>query len=164
MASYNASLSPAQIAGARIDPEQVLFFQLYKHRDADAVARVREIEQLGFKAIFLTVDAVVPGNRERDIRAPFEIEQQECEVEEDAKTSAKTAQDMPKRPVAESIEEDDGPNEVGGTAGTLLASADLDMTWEKVGYHNYNLPSAANIFQTIPWLRGLTKLPIVLKG
>ena len=35
-----------------------------------------------------------------------------------------------------------------GTAGALIANADLDMTWEK----------------TIPWLRSLTKLPIVIKG
>ena len=64
MVSSNASLSYKQIAEARVKPSQPLFFQLYKHRD-DKVAegRVREIEQLGYNAIFLTVDAIVPGNR-----------------------------------------------------------------------------------------------------
>ena len=35
-----------------------------------------------------------------------------------------------------------------GTAGGLIVNDDRDMTWER----------------TIPWLRSVTKLPIVLKG
>ena len=79
MASSNASLSYAQIASARVSPAQPLFFQLYKHRD-DKIAetRVREVVALGYNASFLTVDAIVAGNRERDIRAPFELEEQEA--------------------------------------------------------------------------------------
>ncbi|KAL1952095.1 hypothetical protein VTO73DRAFT_1244 [Trametes versicolor] len=138
MVSSNASLSFAQIAEARVSPEQPLFFQLYKHRD-DKIAeqRVREVISLGYSAIFLTVDAICAGNRERDIRAPFELEQQEREA-----NKADQPTDAPAQP-------EDGENvNLLGTAGALIANDDLDMTWEK----------------TIPWLRSITKLPIVIKG
>ncbi|EIW64799.1 uncharacterized protein TRAVEDRAFT_68523 [Trametes versicolor FP-101664 SS1] len=140
MVSSNASLSFAQIAEARVSPDQPLFFQLYKHRD-DKIAeqRVREVISLGYSAIFLTVDAICAGNRERDIRAPFELEQQEREA-----NKADQPTDAPGKP-----EQEDGENvNLLGTAGALIANDDLDMTWEK----------------TIPWLRSITKLPIVVKG
>lgn len=77
MVSSNASLSYAEIAAAS-SPSQTLFFQFYKHKD-DAVAlkRIREVERLGYRAIFLTVDAVVPSNRERDVRSPWVLDMQE---------------------------------------------------------------------------------------
>ncbi len=140
MVSSNASLSFAQIAEARVTPDQPLFFQLYKHRD-DKIAeqRVREVISLGYSAIFLTVDAICAGNRERDIRAPFELEQQEREAHKPDQPT-----DAPAKP-----EQEDGENvNLLGTAGALIANDDLDMTWEK----------------TIPWLRSITKLPIVIKG
>ena len=44
MVSSNASLSYAQIAEARLTPDQPLFFQLYKQRDDKlAEQRVREV-------------------------------------------------------------------------------------------------------------------------
>ncbi|TFK76971.1 hypothetical protein BDN72DRAFT_807271 [Pluteus cervinus] len=131
MVSSNSSFSAPEIAAAAL-PSQVLFFQLYKHRnDAIAAQRVRDIENLGYKAIFLTVDAVVPSNRERDIRSPWELEDIETGVP----------------PVyEEGPEAQDGSGL--GTAGALIMNDDRDMTWEK----------------TIPWLRSVTRLPIVLKG
>ncbi|KAL7285641.1 hypothetical protein ACG7TL_000746 [Trametes sanguinea] len=145
MVSSNASLSYAQIAEARVHPSQPLFFQLYKHRD-DRIAeqRVREVVALGYNAIFLTVDAIVAGNRERDIRAPFELEEQEREADkaDERKGGGKAAADIPAKQ-----KDGEGVNLLG-TAGALIANDDLDMTWEK----------------TIPWLRSVTKLPIVIKG
>ncbi|KAI0757140.1 FMN-dependent dehydrogenase-domain-containing protein [Daedaleopsis nitida] len=141
MVSSNASLSYAQIAEARLTPSQPLFFQLYKHRD-DRIAeeRVREVVSLGYNAIFLTVDAIVAGNRERDIRAPFVLDEQEREVD----NSTEKTPDQPAKP-----EKDEKGNvNLLGTAGALIANDDMDMTWEK----------------TIPWLRSVTKLPIVIKG
>jgi L-lactate dehydrogenase (cytochrome) len=77
MVSSNASMSPSEIMKFA-HPSQTLFFQLYKHRnDRIAEERVREAERLGYKAIFLTVDALVAGNRERDIRSPWVLEEQE---------------------------------------------------------------------------------------
>jgi L-lactate dehydrogenase (cytochrome) len=131
MVSSNASLSPEEIVEAS-EKDQPLFFQLYKHKDdVTAEKRVRNIEQLGYKAIFLTVDAVVASNREQDIRSPWILEEQEngpVYYKEDALT----------------------PKDINvfGTAGALIANDDRDMTWEK----------------TIPWLRRISKLPIVIKG
>ncbi|PFH54603.1 hypothetical protein AMATHDRAFT_52242 [Amanita thiersii Skay4041] len=135
MVSSNASLSFTEIAQAAGDG-QVLFFQLYKHRD-DILAerRVRAVEAAGYKAIFLTVDAIVPGNREKDIRCPWVLEDEEAGVPpvyvEDTVGAASG-----------------GEANLFGTAGALIANDDRSMTWEK----------------TIPWLRGITELPIVIKG
>lgn len=71
-----ASISRAEIAAAAL-PSQTLFFQLYKSTDlAVATNLVQEAEQLGFKAIFLTVDAIVITTRERDVRSPWVLEAQ----------------------------------------------------------------------------------------
>ncbi|KIY72836.1 hypothetical protein CYLTODRAFT_388100 [Cylindrobasidium torrendii FP15055 ss-10] len=130
MVSSNASLSFAEVAAAA-EPGQTLFFQLYKHTDDSlAVKRVREIESLGYKAIFLTVDALTAGKRECDVRAPWVLE------------------DMENGPA---YHVEGGPADIaddGGTAGALVGADDQNMTWEK----------------TIPWLRSITKLPLVIKG
>ncbi|KDQ63607.1 hypothetical protein JAAARDRAFT_189164 [Jaapia argillacea MUCL 33604] len=146
MVSSNASLSYASIAEAALSlrtthpniPPTTLFFQLYKHKtDSIAIERIREVERLGYKAIFLTVDAPVPGNRERDIKAPFVIEAQEAEAE------AKGGKEAP-------LVNKDDDEEISrtGTAGALIQNDDRDMSWGR----------------TIPWLRSVTKLPIVVKG
>ncbi|KAF8922501.1 FMN-dependent dehydrogenase-domain-containing protein [Mucidula mucida] len=129
--SSNASSSYSEIAAAT-SPGQTLFFQLYKSADDNLAAkRIQEVESLGYKAIFLTVDAVVAGRREVDIRSPWELD-----VIESGKQTY--------------YSEQDDPNAVDdlGTSGALVGKDDQDMTWEK----------------TIPWLRRVTKLPIVLKG
>ncbi|KAI5121350.1 hypothetical protein M0805_000658 [Coniferiporia weirii] len=138
MVSSHASLSYAQIAEARVHKDQPLFFQLYKHEDARAVQRIREVERLGYNAIFLTVDAPVAGHRERDIHAPFVLADQEREAERLAGKGS--GADLPQEPEADEKGE--------GTAGAMLNSIDRDLSWEK----------------TIPWLRSVTKLPIVIKG
>lgn len=131
MVSSNASLSYAEIAASRVSPDQVLFFQLYKHNNDAALKRIREVEQLGYKAIFLTVDAPVPGNRERDARATWEVDELEAEA------------GAPVTPSDAEVEVD-----TGGRAASLIANVDINMTWD----------------ETIPWLRSVTKLPIVIKG
>ncbi|KAH8100612.1 FMN-dependent dehydrogenase-domain-containing protein [Cristinia sonorae] len=144
MVSSNASLSYAQIAASRVRPSQPLFFQLYKHKDdKTAEARIREAEQLGYNAIFLTVDAIVPGNRERDVRAGWDQEDVENVAEQGQE---KTGADLPKK--RDDMEELERDVDVKGTAGALIANDDTNMTWKK----------------TIPWLRSKTKLPIVIKG
>jgi len=97
-------------------PSQTLFFQLYKHaKDSVAEERVREIDSLGYKAIFLTVDAIVAGNRERDIRNPWQLE------DEEKGTPTYWSE-------SDDLEEVDGM----GTAGALIANDDRNMTWERV--------------------------------
>ncbi|KAG7450375.1 uncharacterized protein BT62DRAFT_984887, partial [Guyanagaster necrorhizus] len=131
MVSSNASLSYAEIASAA-SSSQPLFFQFYKSSDnAVAEQRIREVEKLGYKAIWLTVDAIVAGKREIDIKSPWELE-----TIENGKPTYHSDLDG-----LELVDET-------GTAGALVSKDDQDMTWEK----------------TIPWLRSLTKLPIVIKG
>ncbi|OAX44750.1 hypothetical protein K503DRAFT_764653 [Rhizopogon vinicolor AM-OR11-026] len=133
MVSSNSSLSYAEIAAARASRDQPLFFQLYKHRnDTTAEKRIREVEALGYNAIFLTVDALVPGNRELDIRSSNYLEDFE---NQDLSAQSKT-------------DVDEGEADRLGTAGGLVVNNDTDMTWQK----------------TIPWIRNITKLPIVIKG
>lgn len=130
MVSSNASLSPEQIAEGRLSPSQPLFFQLYKHGDNTVAAkRVREVEGLGYQAIFLTVDAPVSGNRERDIRAPYELEEQEREGQ--PSEEGQTIGEMHRQPDdAEKETEGQQPN-LYGTAGTLLQNMDLNMTFKE---------------------------------
>lgn len=120
MVSSNASFSYAEIAAAS-SPSQTLFFQLYKHKDdATALKRIREVEQLGYKAIFLTVDAIVPSNRERDVRSPWVLDDQETgiKVYNDGEGAADSDPGL-------------------GVAGALIVNDDRDMTWEKVGLKPY---------------------------
>lgn len=122
MVSTNASLSYGQIAAARGSPDQPIFFQLYKHKnDATAANRIQELEVLGYKAIFLTVDALVPSNRELDTRAPHYLE------------------DFENRGVERQPDSKDDEEEVGilGTAGGLIINNDIDMTWKRVGFLPY---------------------------
>ncbi|KAF9225744.1 hypothetical protein BS17DRAFT_777618 [Gyrodon lividus] len=133
MVSTSASLSYGQIASARGSPDQPIFFQLYKHKnDETAAKRIREVEALGYKAIFLTVDVLVPSNRELDTRAPHYLE--------DFENQGLNPQHNPHA--------EQGETEILGTAGGLLINNEVDMTWER----------------TIPWIRSITKLPIVIKG
>lgn len=123
MVSSNASLSAEEIAAAA-KPPPTLFFQLYKHsKDDVALARIRNVERLGYRAIWLTVDAIVAGNRERDIRVPWALEAIERKEQSDQPPGVYDAQ---------KAEEEDAEVELGGTAGALVANDDRDMTWEKV--------------------------------
>jgi L-lactate dehydrogenase (cytochrome) len=115
MVSSNASLSFEAIMDAAA-PSQPLFFQLYKNRrDNLAEERITEVIRLGYRAIFLTVDAIVPGNREADIRSPWVLQDQE------SGTSPVWDENAPEEDV-----------NLGGTAGALVDRDDQDMTWEKV--------------------------------
>jgi L-lactate dehydrogenase (cytochrome) len=124
MVSSNASLPFHEIAKAT-HPGQTLFFQLYKpHDNIQAEQRVRAVEEAGYKAIFLTVDAIVAGRRERDIRSPWVLEDEErgfspVHSEEGEVGSALEAE-------LNSL----------GTAGALIADNDRNMTWEKVRQYN----------------------------
>lgn len=117
MVSSNASFSPRDIMEAA-DTTQTLFFQLYKHNDEIAEKLVHEVEELGYKAIFLTVDALVAGNRERDIRSPWILENEENGGPTEFYVEG----------IAPSKEVD-----ILGTAGALISNIDRDMTWDKAG-------------------------------
>lgn len=85
---------------------------------------MREVVNLGYKAICLTVDALVPGNREMDVKAPWVLEDLEkaCSGMQDG--------DALGNPGEPEIEEE-GTNLLG-TAGALIGNDDRDMNWEQV--------------------------------
>ena len=118
MVSSNASFSPRDIMDAA-DTTQTLFFQLYKNKNEEIAEKlVREVEELGYKAIFLTVDAVLMGNRERDIRSSWILEDEE----HGGPTEFYVEGVAPLKEV-----------DILGTAGEFLSSLDRDMTWNKAG-------------------------------
>lgn len=69
-----ASCSAEDIAGARDENDNpTQFFQMYVNSDHKVVEQmVRDAERLGFRGIFVTVDAPQLGRRERDMRMYFD--------------------------------------------------------------------------------------------
>jgi L-lactate dehydrogenase (cytochrome) len=115
MVGTNPSTPHPEIAASRTWPSQPLFFQFYKNSD-DRIAEsmIRKIEDLGYSAIFLTVDAPILGKRERDERAPFEEADEESEVPA----------------VWDGLEEIDDPNR--SISSAFSKQDDPNKTWEKV--------------------------------
>ncbi|RSH94257.1 hypothetical protein EHS25_004060 [Saitozyma podzolica] len=75
MVSTNASAPLAEIVGSKTRPDQTFFMQLYVDRNRSKSEKLLEtINELGMKAIFVTVDAHAPGKREADERSRAEIE------------------------------------------------------------------------------------------
>ncbi|WWD08682.1 hypothetical protein V865_006795 [Kwoniella europaea PYCC6329] len=75
MISTNASAPLPDIINSRTSPTQPFFMQLYVDRNRDkSEALIRKINDLGLKAIFVTVDAAAPGKREADERSRAEVE------------------------------------------------------------------------------------------
>jgi 4-hydroxymandelate oxidase len=67
-----ASFSPAEVAAAV--PGAPLWFQLYWSRDRGFTKELlAQVAEAGFRALVLTVDFPVAGNRERDARADFTL-------------------------------------------------------------------------------------------
>lgn len=123
--STNASYSLSEVAQAA-SKDTPLFFQLYVNKDrAKSAALVAQAEQLGIKAIFLTIDAPDPGKREADERVKSD---QAFNI---PMTGQSTTNDK----------------KGGGVARTTGAFIDDSLTWE-----------------IIDWLKGCTKLPLVIKG
>ncbi|GAA6028487.1 hypothetical protein JCM8097_007052, partial [Rhodosporidiobolus ruineniae] len=66
--SNHASVSHKDLISAAL-PDQSLFFQLYVHYERwRSEKQLAEIRKMGFKAVVVTVDVPVPGNRELDLR------------------------------------------------------------------------------------------------
>ena len=74
------------------------------------------------------MDALVPGNREKDVRAGWQVEEWERIAQGGEPTS--TA-DIPR--TKSDLEEAEESVDTRGTAGALIAHTDIDMTWKTVG-------------------------------
>ena len=68
--STNASNSVEELAAARVNDKQKLWFQLYVNKDRNVTAKLLEkvVKSGAFSALFVTVDAPVLGKREADER------------------------------------------------------------------------------------------------
>jgi isopentenyl diphosphate isomerase/L-lactate dehydrogenase-like FMN-dependent dehydrogenase len=134
--SSAASHSIEEIADAMGDAPR--WFQLYWVNDREIAASfVRRAEDAGYSAIVVTLDTPVLGWRERDLRnayLPF-ITGEGC---------AQFFSDPVFRSRLERPPEEDM---LGAAAAMLATFPNLDLTWED-----------------LDWLRGLTDLPLVVKG
>ncbi|KAK6388235.1 hypothetical protein LTR65_008077 [Meristemomyces frigidus] len=119
-----SSMPIEAIMDARVSKDQTIFWQLYADKDLQkSETFVRRVEKAGVKAIWLTVDSPVVGNRERDERS-----KSAAVIEEDLETTVDTPQGV-------------------GIAKANTGFINADIEWA-----------------TIEWLRGVTKLPLVIKG
>lgn len=72
MISTLASCSLKEVSEAKTNPDQVQWFQLYVNSDRKITDNLlKEVEKLGMKAIFVTVDAPSLGRREKDMQVKF---------------------------------------------------------------------------------------------
>jgi L-lactate dehydrogenase (cytochrome) len=72
--SNHSSIPHRQLFDAALS-DQHLFFQLYVHRDRTrSEKQLEEAKRVGFKAVVVTVDVPVAGNRELDLRTGLSAE------------------------------------------------------------------------------------------
>ncbi|SMN18724.1 similar to Saccharomyces cerevisiae YML054C CYB2 Cytochrome b2 (L-lactate cytochrome-c oxidoreductase) [Maudiozyma saulgeensis] len=72
MISTLASCSLDEVAEAKVNDKQLQWFQLYVNSDRKITRNlIKHAEELGLKAIFVTVDAPSLGNREKDQKIKF---------------------------------------------------------------------------------------------
>ncbi|KAG2495693.1 hypothetical protein HYH03_006293 [Edaphochlamys debaryana] len=110
-------------------------FQLYVIRNRDVVRRwVTEAEARGFRALMVTVDAQRLGNREADARNKFTLP---------PGLALRNLQYLSTSSTAQARDSGDG----SGLMKLFTAEVDDSLTWD-----------------FIPWLRTVTKLPIIVKG
>ncbi|CCF59833.1 hypothetical protein KAFR_0I00520 [Kazachstania africana CBS 2517] len=77
MLSTLASCSPDEVAEAKVKSEQLQWYQLYINSDRKITRNlVKHVEELGYKAIFVTVDAPLMGSREKDLKIKFSTTKQ----------------------------------------------------------------------------------------
>lgn len=113
------------------------FFQLYTPTDRDmAASLVSRAEQAGFKGIVVTLDTWLTGWRPRDLRtANFPQLRGHC-------LANYTSDPVFRKQLARTPEED-----TGGAVLNWVRVFGNPLTWDD-----------------LPWLRSLTKLPLILKG
>ncbi|CCE61855.1 hypothetical protein TPHA_0B01820 [Tetrapisispora phaffii CBS 4417] len=112
MVSTLASCSPSEISSSKIDNNQSLWFQLYLNHDRNLTnLLVKEVEKLGYTAIFVTVDAPTFGKREKDAKLKFLKDQE---------GSAKIMKDKP------------SSDEEAGASRALSKFIDPSVTWNDI--------------------------------
>ncbi|CAI4374081.1 AEG_G0014010.mRNA.1.CDS.1 [Saccharomyces cerevisiae] len=120
MISTFSSGSLNDIAAAKANEKQTQWFQLYVNGDRRVTHNlIKKAEDLGLKALFITVDAPQAGNRERDLRFKFSSTNKKGpHIMRGSKTPA------------------------NGTSGALSKLIDTTLTWKDIEHFKTltNLP------------------------
>ena len=110
MVSTFSSNTLEEIAASRTDKAQQLWFQLYVGGDRAVTSElIAKARALGLSALFVTVDAAQPGNRERDLR--FKFSNSDTKQGPSVMKEGQTAQ---------------------GTSGALSRLIDPALTWDDI--------------------------------
>ncbi|HYK86960.1 MAG TPA: alpha-hydroxy acid oxidase [Ktedonobacteraceae bacterium] len=142
-ASSFSNRSLEEIAQAATGP---LWFQLYIYRNMQIGEQtVRRAEAAGYKAIVLTADTPVLGNRERDLRNKFSLpaDMRHGNFSDEHINDTHTSNDA-EAPTSE-------------TDAQRLSNEDSEED-------SYLLLPHTPTWETLDWLRSITSLPILLKG
>lgn len=109
MISTFSSNSLDEITAAKVNEKQTQWFQLYVNGDREITHDlIKKAEDLGLKALFITVDAPQAGNRERDLRFKFS-------------SANKKGPNIMK-----------GSQTANGTSGALSKLIDTALTWKDI--------------------------------
>ncbi|CAE6449549.1 unnamed protein product [Rhizoctonia solani] len=108
--------------------QQPLIFQIYLNKQRDlSESLLKKVEAMGFRALMVTVDAAVAGNRELDRRA-----------KDDGRFTG---------PAQYGTGTGEPGKKTQGVAQAISGYQDPDVCWADIA-----------------WIRGITKLPLVVKG
>jgi (S)-2-hydroxy-acid oxidase len=120
---------------ARAAPDGLRWFQLYVYKDRKATeAIVRRVEKAGYKALVVTIDTAVAGNRRNDARNSFALPshlKMENFVDD----------------LAAGLTMNVAQGSTSGFTNYVNSFFDSSMTWS-----------------TIDWLKSITSLPVMVKG
>ncbi|GIL72800.1 hypothetical protein Vretimale_4489 [Volvox reticuliferus] len=130
-----STVATSSLAEIQATGHNAAIFQLYVIRNRNVVRRwVTEAEERGFKALMVTVDAQRLGNREADARNKFTLP---------PGLALRNLEYLSAGSTAQARDSADG----SGLMRLFTAEVDDSLTWE-----------------FIPWLRSITRLPIIVKG
>lgn len=131
-----STLSTTTIEDVARASDGPLWFQLYVHKDRDLTrSLVARAEEAGYRAIVLTVDTPILGRRLRDMRNGF---------------------GLPDGLVMANLVE---PAKKAGLFGNGEAASSSALSRYIASRHDASLS-----WKDVEWLRGLTRLPLLLKG
>jgi (S)-2-hydroxy-acid oxidase len=120
---------------AKAAPDGLRWFQLYVYKDRKATeAIIRRVEQAGYKALMVTIDTAVAGNRRNDARNSFSLPshlKMENFVDD----------------LAAGLTMNVANKGSSGFTNYVNSFFDSSMTWS-----------------TIDWLKSITHLPVMVKG
>ncbi|KAF9971733.1 Hydroxyacid oxidase 1 [Actinomortierella ambigua] len=117
------------------------WFQLYVYRDRSATERlIRKVEEVGYKALVITVDTPFLGRRLADVRNVFKLPNHLTMANFETKESKIT--------MANVLEKTQAPQDKESSlAAYVVSQIDPTLSWKDIA-----------------WVRSITKLPIVVKG